>query len=323
MKISVVIPVYSVAKYLPECVNSVLNQSYEHIEIILVDDGSADESPAICEHYATSYPNVKVIHKENGGLADARNQGIKSATGEYIAFLDGDDFWDDQEALVQLVERLNITGADVLNFCFKKYFEDTQEKIPYFSNVSAMPVDLKSKKEQLAYLSANHLYTSSAWNKLIRRELFSDVLIFEKGVYSEDVEWSACLLKEAESMDFVCANFYCYRQRRDSISHTINDKKSRDLCSHVIKCIEMYQSSTGAERDILAYYAAYQFGTYFIVQAQTENPQYECIDRLNAYHGILAHHQRNKKLMILHIGCRILGYKNICKIIRYIYRLKK
>ena len=145
MKISVVIPVYSVAKYLPECVNSVLNQSYEHIEIILVDDGSADESPAICEHYATSYPNVKVIHKENGGLSDARNQGIKSATGEYIAFLDGDDFWDDQEALVQLVERLNITGADVLNFCFKKYFEDTQEKIPYFSNVSAMPVALKSK----------------------------------------------------------------------------------------------------------------------------------------------------------------------------------
>ena len=322
-KISVIIPVYAVENYLPECIESVMSQSYKQTEIILVDDGSPDKSPEICDNYALKYPNIRVIHKVNGGLSDARNSGIEQATGDYIAFLDGDDFWDNSDALLELVKRLEVTKAEVLNFSFKKYFEDTQEKIPYFFEVPEMPVELTDKKSQLKYLADNHLYISSACNKLIKKELFSEALKFEKGVYSEDVEWSACLLKEAKTMDFICSNFYCYRQRRDSISHTINDKKSNDLCNHIINCVKMAQIANGEEKTILSVYAAYQFGTYFIVQAQAENPQYNCINRLNEYRGILAYHQRNKKLLVLHIACKIFGYKNVCKIVRFAYRKQR
>lgn len=323
LKISIVIPVYSVEIYLPECIESVLSQSYKNTEIILVDDGSPDRSPEICDSYALKYSNVRVIHKLNGGLSDARNRGIEQVTGDYIAFLDGDDFWDDTNALLELVNRLKITNADVLNFSFKKYFEDSQEKIPYFFNIPEMPVELTDKKSQLKYLVDNHLYISSACNKLVKRNLFSEILQFEKGVYSEDIEWSALLLKEARTMDFVCSNFYCYRQRKDSISHTINDKKSNDLCNHVIKCIKMAKLSEGEEKDALLTYAAYQFGTYFVVQAQAENPQYDCINRLDEYQGVLRHHRNNKKLLFLHMACKLLGYKKVCKIVRFVYRKQR
>lgn len=323
IKISIIIPVYCVAGYLPTCIESVLNQKYSNTEIILVDDGSPDESADICDKYASMFSNVKVIHQENGGLSDARNTGIEYATGDYVAFLDGDDFWDDVDALVTLVERVEKTKADVLNFSFKKYYEDTQEKISYFYNIFSMPLEVKGKKKQLSYLAENHLYISSACTKLIKRDLLSKELFFEVGVFSEDVEWSARLLKVAKSMDFICANFYCYRQRRDSISHTINDKKCRDLCEHIIKCIQLSNTATDEERDALTRYAAYQYGTYFVVQAQAVNEQNECIGILEKYSDILSHHENNKKLTILYWGTKLLGYKRLCKLIRYMYSFRK
>lgn len=323
IKISVIVPIYGVEKYLAECVESVLSQSYQNIELILVNDGSPDRSLDICEQYAETCSKVKVIDKKNGGLSDARNKGVEQATGDYIAFLDGDDFWDDSEALENLVRRLEVTKADVLNFSFKKYYEDTEEKILYFQNVAAMPTELKNKKEQLQYLSDKQLYISSACTKLIKTSLMlKENLLFEKGVYSEDVEWSARLLKCADSMDFICANFYCYRQRRDSISHTINDKKCGDLCKHILNCIEMYEKANGEEKEALGVYSAYQFGTYFLVQAQAEHPQKECISKLKNYTKILNYHKGNKKLQLLNLGCKIVRYTTMCKMIRIAYRVK-
>ena len=91
-KISVIVPVYNVEKYIGECIKSIINQDYENIEIILVDDGSNDKSGEICDEYTLKDKRVKVIHKENGGVSSARNRGIESSTGEYIAFVDGDDY---------------------------------------------------------------------------------------------------------------------------------------------------------------------------------------------------------------------------------------
>lgn len=322
IKISIIIPVFSVENYLPTCIDSVLKQSYSNTEIILVDDGSPDNSATICDKYAELFSNVMVIHKKNGGISDARNKGIELATGDYIAFLDGDDFWDDINALETLVKRIEETNADVLNYSFNKYYEDTKEKIPYFRNVSAMPLEMTSKAEQLTYLSDNHLYISSSWTKLIKRKIFTEDIMFDVGVYSEDVEWSARLIKRAETMDFICANFYCYRQRKDSISHTINDKKSQDLCNHIIECIKLSRIE-GIEQEALAKYAAYQYGTYFMVQAQTENPQTECICKLSEYTDILLYHQNNRKLTALYWCTKLLGYKNVCRLIRFVYNIGK
>ena len=321
--VSVVIPIYLVADYLPTCIESVLKQTYSEKEIILVDDGSPDSSPEICDEYAALYPNIKVIHKKNGGLSDARNVGIETATGEYVLFLDGDDYWDDVNALDKLIQRVTLTNADVLNFSFMKYYEDTGEKSPYFHDVSDMPLYLQKKKEQLDYLAEKNLYLSSAWTKMIRRELFSDNLLFEVGAYSEDVEWSARLIQSAKSMDFIGLNFYCYRQRKDSISHTINDKKSKDLCGHIIKCIEMANATSEEDKKLMLQYAAYQYGTYYIVQAQAINKQTECIEKLSRFSSILSNCGNSRKLAVLRFGTVLLGYRRFCKLIRFLYGFRK
>lgn len=319
MKISVIVPIYKVEEYIENCIKSVLEQSYRDVELILVDDESPDSSPSICDMYAKRDKRIRVIHKKNGGLSDARNAGMKIACGDYIAFLDGDDFWDDTEALSRLVERLNITKADVLNFSYKKYYEDTGKKVPYFENISAMPINNKTKNKQLEYLTGQGLYIASACNKLIKREVLTQELEFKKGIFSEDIEWSARLLIYANTMDFICENFYCYRQRSGSITHTLDDKKCEDLCNNIIGCMKLIELSDKDEKLYIERYTAYQYGTFFMVQAKTQNNVRDCIECLANYKWILSYHCGNKKLLILHLFCKILGYKTTCKLIRLVY----
>ena len=321
--VSVIVPVYNVEKYLARCIQSVCGQSYQGLEIILVDDGSKDKSGVICDEYAEEDFRIVVIHKENGGLSDARNRGIESATGEYVLFLDGDDYWDDRKALERLVTRIRSSKADVLNFSYKKYYEDTKESVPYFLGIEAMPAQCQNKKEQLDYLTAHHLYIASACNKMIRRGLLDHRLRFEQGIYSEDIEWCARLLYYAGSMDFVCENFYCYRQHGASIRHTIDDKKCTDLCNNIIRCIELSQKAKKELQRSFYSYAAYQYGTFFKVQAQASARQKTCIEKLERYKWILNYHNHNPKLQYLHIGCKILGYRNLCSLIRLLYSWKR
>lgn len=319
VKISVVIPIYCVEQYLLECVNSVQRQSYKNMEIILVDDGSTDKSTEMCDLLAERDSRIKAIHKTNGGLSDARNTGIQYATGDYLLFLDGDDFWDDETAIARLVDRINITKADVLNFSYKKYYEDTGEKVPYFNEPKEMPIDLKEKSLQLDYLTRHGLYIASACNKLICKELLDEKMQFKKDTFSEDIEWCARLIIYAKSMDFLCENFYCYRQRKTSITHTISKKKCDDLCQNILTCISIADKAKEHDKIFIKRYTAYQYGTFFKVQAQSEEEASDSIVLLSKNKWILKYHSGNKKLIVLWISCRFFGYKNTCRFIRYIY----
>lgn len=321
LKVSIIIPVYGVEKYIAQCIESVISQDYENKEIILVDDGSPDKSPMICDRYVDEYEYIKVIHKENGGLADARNCGIQHANGDYVLFLDGDDYWDDYHAISTLVERATKTNADVISYSYKKCYEDTGEVEHYFRNKEAMPSNLNRKK-QMEYLALNHLYIASACNKMIKRCVLTDEMMFETGVYSEDVEWSARLLNNVTTVDYFDIDFYCYRQRKDSIRHTITNKKCNDLCKHIIACCMMLDKCDEDTKDLLSYYAAFQFATFFMVQAQTDDFQNECMEKLMGYKSILNSHYGNKKIMMLQVACQLIGYKNLCRLIRRIYRKK-
>ena len=122
MKISIIVPVFRTEKYLRQCIESVLHQSYHNLELILIDDGSDDASPAICDEYAEGDSRVIVWHQENAGLSAARNAGIRIASGDYILFLDSDDYWDDLSGLSQLIPDLT---CDVVNYGFKKCYDNS------------------------------------------------------------------------------------------------------------------------------------------------------------------------------------------------------
>lgn len=320
LKISVVIPAYNVREYLQKCIESVVQQTYSNIEVIVVDDGSRDGTSELCDSMMRKYPEIQVIHKSNGGLSDARNAGIHRASGDYIIFLDGDDFWDDKEAVSRLAARASVTGADVFNYSYQKYYETQGRKQPYFSGIENMPVEFAKGEDSIDYITSKGLYIASACNKMIRRELLDAGMEFSKGIFSEDIEWCARLLVKAASMDFVCENFYCYRQREGSISHSIDRTKCEHLCNNILACIHLAESCEAQRRASLLRYTAYQYATFFVIQSQVDAFPNELVEKLKPYCWILKYHCGNRKLVILDLCCKVMGYRKTCQGIRWMYR---
>lgn len=321
--ISVIVPVYNVQDYLDECVESIVSQSYRELQVLLVDDGSTDQSGRLCDEWAAKDARVMAVHQQNGGLSDARNTGIAHATGDYLMFVDSDDFLENHEAIERLVARLAQTQPDVLHYVYQKFDDETGDKTPYIIAPANMPDGLDCGR-QLSFLTAHGLYIASACNKLVRRTLFeNDELLFRKGVFSEDIEWCAKLMVRAEKMDFVSEPCYCYRQRASSITHTIGDKKCTDLCDNILRVFDVIAAAPASVREPLSRYAAYQYATFFAVQAMAQNVQTDNIRRLKPHSAILSHHGGNKKVKALKLACSVLGYENTCRLVRRLYAKKR
>ena len=223
-KISVIIPIYNVEKYLRRCLDTVINQTYKKLEIILVDDGSNDTSGNICDEYANKDERIKVIHKENGGLSDARNVGIKNSSGKYIALIDSDDFID-KKMLKILIENLKKTNADISICTFKMFYNDKIEIIQNTKN----NITLYNKKEALQkLLSTNDTkITNHAWNKLYKKELFNEIY-YPKGRNFEDIGTTYKLFDKSNLIVHTDYIGYYYYQRDDSITGSMNIKSMKD-----------------------------------------------------------------------------------------------
>lgn len=209
--ISVIVPVYNVKSYLEMCVDSIISQSYPNIEIILVDDGSTDGSGELCEQLSNRDRRIKVIHKLNGGLSDARNVGIDHAAGEWICFIDSDDFVS-ENYIEKLVKAAAENGADIA-ICdpvhvFKKqdavFCEDNQTKV--FTNTEA-----------IIEMWYQRTFLFSAWAKIYRRFLFDDVR-FTKGIIYEDVDIMHELFIRSSRIVYFNAKLYAYMHRDGSIT---------------------------------------------------------------------------------------------------------
>lgn len=227
MKFSVIIPVYKVEKYLQSCVDSVINQTYRDFEIILVDDGSPDSCPLICDRYASTDSRVRVIHQKNAGLAAARNSGTKIAKGDYICYIDSDDYLADNFVLQLLAEKTE-NNPDIVNYKFQEWFENdghTAEcKFDY-----DVPTEGRSLSEIYCSLIDKDAYYNSAWSKIIRRSLLIDNNIqFEEGLLGEDNEWYYHVVMAAKTVVLVDKPFYIYRRRQGSITTTTTRKNLVD-----------------------------------------------------------------------------------------------
>lgn len=229
--ISVIVPVYKVEKYLKRCVDSILAQTYPCLEVILVDDGSPDGCPAICDEYAREDRRVRVIHKENGGLSDARNAGIDAAKGNFLGFVDSDDYVHPRfyELLLQVLkeEGADIAGCDVKKVCETEKIKESERQ----------PVQraVYSGREATANLYDAQMYLKSvvAWNKLYKKELFEEIR-FPKGKLHEDEFTSYKLLYQSESVVYIDRAYYFYFQREDGIM----GKEQRKISPAVLEAYE-------------------------------------------------------------------------------------
>lgn len=263
IKLSVIIPVYKVETYLRECVDSVLFQSLKDLEVILVDDGSPDSCPIICDQYASENKNVKVIHKKNGGLSDARNCGLMAAEGEYVAFLDSDDFYNDRIFLQEATNKLQKEHSDLLMFQRQYYLDEKKE---YLGKPRIYGDEIMQEEEcgELFYLLAKaDQLDASASMKIIRRNILIDNrLFFKTGILSEDVEWFFRLAPCVSSVSVINEIAYVYRRREGSITNIHSVNHVRDMVSIVIEYAELYEKHRGTkDKKILAMmnYLAYQY----------------------------------------------------------------
>lgn len=216
-KISVIVPIYKVENYLNRCVDSILNQTYKNLEVILVDDGSPDNCGKISDSYEGIDNRVKSVHKENGGLSDARNYGMRYATGDYVIFVDSDD-WLKKEMVETLVNLLLDLKGDVIQSGFYYAYEDNLLYDDRYYSEDMKPVEL-NKNQLMKELVSNERVKNFAWGKLYKIDLIKDIP-FEKGVLFEDVFWAHKVMDRVNKY-IICHKPLCYYlQRNDSIVST-------------------------------------------------------------------------------------------------------
>lgn len=221
--LSIIIPIYNVEDYLLECVESVCAQTYQSIEIILVDDGSTDKSPQICDELSKRDARIVVIHQENAGGGAARNIGLSIAKGEYIAFVDSDDYISPYmyEKLISILE--NDSSIDIIECGYVTVGEN--EKIIFQQNNNDEILVRKFSVEEALVAHINDTsFRQLIWNKVYRRKVLNEVRFPEiKGI--DDEFWTYKALGNAESLGLISEQYYAYRQQNQSVMHTLDAKK--------------------------------------------------------------------------------------------------
>lgn len=224
MKLSIIVPIYNVAPYLRKCVDSLLAQDISDYEIILVDDGSPDECPQICDQYAEQYSNIKVMHQANAGLSAARNSGIKAATGDYILFVDSDDYLQ-PNVLGALMEQVEREQLDVLRFDYQNVRQTDKGEYEVFQpNKYLHQVDTcREVVDGMTYLDERMGYACYAVQFLLRRNLALQE-IFTLKIHFEDVDWTPRMLLAAKRVNSTQLVVYNYLIRQGSITQVQGDK---------------------------------------------------------------------------------------------------
>ncbi|MDT0607844.1 glycosyltransferase family 2 protein [Croceitalea rosinachiae] len=225
--VSVIVPIYRIEDYLPKCIESLLNQSFSNFELILVDDGSPDNCPTICDKYAQKDTRIKVVHKENGGLLSARKTGLTNAKGKYVSYVDGDD-WVDKYYLDVLFKLAEVNSSDLVVTGHFREFDGKIETIkPHYTGIFDEAEIQSSILPKIIYNGrfCEHEVSTYVWNKLFRRDLLMEVLfdVPNEIIMGEDAAITYAYLARSKKLTISKIPLYYYRQRHDSIVKSIEN----------------------------------------------------------------------------------------------------
>lgn len=264
IRISFIVPVYNVELYLRKCIDSILSQSYQEIEIILVDDGSTDNSSEICDEYLSIDSRITVIHKPNGGLSDARNRGVDVAMGDYVMFVDSDDFLANESVVEMLIKELDTSESpyDFVNFNCVYYYQKSNVYKPW-PLYPASVINSMDKNETVVNLISLGLFPMSACLKIIRKDfLVENHIRFQKGITSEDIPWFLNIILASKKYKFINGYYYIYRKQvAGTISSSFSSKKYSDLFLIVQNELNVLQSKNidPLFREAILSFLAYEY----------------------------------------------------------------
>ena len=314
---SIIIPVYNVEKYLEECVNSVLSQSFDDYEIILIDDGSKDNSGKICDNYKQNSDKIIVIHQENGGLSVARNTGIKEAKGIYLCFIDSDDYWDKSSVLEILYNKCKNEEYDIIEFGHKylnvitgEEHEDFKRNYAYYNNLSL--------DDRINQIIADGKLNISAWGYCISKKYINGYdLLFVPKIKSEDIEWAFRVYSHLPNVYYLDDRFYVYRYYREgSITSTIDYSHLIQYCN----ILEKANNDIVPKANHLIQFSLYSYITYHILiciahantKKMSNEQRQEINKRLSKLLKITYKYVGDKRIRIPILIYKIFGYKILC-----------
>ena len=316
-KISVIVPIYNIEKYVEECIKSILEQSYNNIELILVDDGASDSSGEICDGWAKKDARIKVVHQKNGGLACAVNTGLQHVTGEWILFVDGDDFIF-PHTLQHVIELQQKHEADLViyDFSFDKQVESSEEVLIHTNNIGA----LKNLYIRNSEYKNIRLVTTVRWTKLYRKEVL-DGIVFPEGRIHED-EIVHEILYRCKKVLYTNRKCYFYRQREDSIVHETISIKVLDKLQAFKERVHFFENIENTE---LMNLAINKFVLLFIQMfCKSENVKEESekkrfMERLDEYE---AWADAYKKQLYGKAKAELILYKCCPWLVKKLYQIK-
>lgn len=260
--ISVIIPVYNVEKYLSECIESVLAQTMADIEVILVDDGSTDSSGEICEKYKRKDERVTVVHQNNQGAAAARNAGVRLAKGQYIGFVDGDD-WIAPEMYEKLLKGFLNDDIEIVGSGINIYRDEKNvTEINYADNLQILTGD------EICRLLLRRKFSSSCCTKLFRRNIFEH-FSFSTEKTNEDFEILFKIFLHIKNVCVMPDSYYYYRRNDTSITSGINSSKIFDLYYNSCKCYEYVKNHKKVLEKDAFYYMIFE-GRFFLIKLEEE-----------------------------------------------------
>lgn len=314
--ISVIVPIYNTDKYLQKCINSVLEQDYRNIELILINDGSTDKSGDICDNFRKKDNRVIVFHESNKGAASARNKGLDNASGDFIMFLDSDDYWV-ENCLGEIVDKLAEYDYDVDVTFLKTAVVKNNGTLTEFKGYE---FEYLNRNEVLEYISKQKKVAVSACLKVLHKRLFENKeMYFQDSLLAEDIDWFFSLLTVAESYTTYDGEFYCYRILENSATRSTSEKRIHDYFYILNKWIENAENI-----DNVRYYKKY---FYFMIGYEYEI----LISTLYDYHEDIRNRYIKKLkeifwLLKYRTGIRsrlikflklLVGFNNTCRILNF------
>lgn len=274
--ISVIVPIYKVESYLDRCIQSIVNQTYKNLEIILVDDGSPDRCPIICDQWGEKDQRVKVIHKRNGGLSDARNAGMKIMTGDYVSYIDSDD-WIAEDMYETLLTAIKKNNADICECSFERISivpQNTRKQqdnsVTILDRESALLAAVKEKVQPVV------------WNKLYKKEIV-EALWFEVGKCNEDEFFTYKAIDRAEKIVQIPYVGYYYFFREDSIineTYTIKRLDGLEARYERMKYLKKYPEIYGVAKRQLVFNCMYHYqkGLQFLTETELQELKLKVVE---------------------------------------------
>ena len=308
MLFSIIVPVYKVENFIEKCLDSILLQTYTDFELIIIDDGSPDRCPSICDYYEEKDSRVKVIHKQNGGLSSARNAGLKVAQGEYVLFLDSDDFFISENVLDYISKR-TCKNPDLI--LYKTAISDESGKQILYPKMDFSFVNKKNTYEDMLLLTVKgEEFQASAWSKAIRRTVLTDNKIyFTEGLLGEDIDWYFSVVRHCYSYEAIDEYLYVYRKRKGSITHSFGIKNLIDLLWILEKWSPIILNGMRCSRvdEALSHYLGKTYTSLLIVYASVGADRKKYKNAVQAL-SYLLNYDGYKRTHMVRMFYRIFGF---------------